>query len=61
MPSGRRVMLGDVIGVKTRAIVGFGDLEAVLVKIRQRRAGAIEVIENAEFHACSLVTPCASV
>ena len=44
-----RVMLCQVIAVETGAIVGFGDLEAVLVVIGKRRPGAIEMVEDAEF------------
>ena len=44
------MMLCQVIAIEAGAIVGFGDLEAILVKVRQRRAGTVEMIENAEFH-----------
>src|SRR5437764_6847259 len=46
----RRVMLGDVIGVETGAIVGLGDLEAILVIVRERTAVAIEMIKDTELH-----------
>src|SRR5579862_3736398 len=46
------MMLGEVISVKSGAVVCFGDFQAILVELRQRPAGAIEVIEYAEFHDC---------
>ena len=46
----RRMVLGEVIGVEAGSIVGLGDLQAVFIKIRQRWAGAVEVIENSKFH-----------
>jgi hypothetical protein len=39
-----------MISVETRAIVRFCNLEAVLVKVRERAAVAVEVIEDTEFH-----------
>jgi len=53
-PERRRVVLGRVIGVEAAAIVGFDDLEPLLVEIVQREIIAVEVIENAEFHSSSL-------
>ena len=49
------MVLGDVIGVEAGAVIGFDDLEAILVIIRQRRAGAVEMIEDAEFHFFGLI------
>jgi len=45
-------MLGQMVGVKSGAIVGFGDLETILVVVRKRYAVAVEMVENAEFHFC---------
>ena len=47
------MVLGDVIGVKARAVVGLGDGEPVGVELRQRHAGVVDVIEDAKFHAAS--------
>jgi len=44
------MVLGEMISVETRAIVGFCNLEAVFVIVRQRAAVAVEVIEDTEFH-----------
>ena len=44
------MVFGEMIGVEAGAIVGFGDFQAVFIEVRQRRAGAIEMIENSEFH-----------
>src|SRR6195256_810555 len=49
----RRVMLGEMVGVESRAIVGFRNLEAILVIIRERAAVTVEMIENPEFHFLS--------
>ncbi len=45
------MVLGDVIRVKTRALVGLHDLQALAVETLDRAAAQIEVIEDAEFHA----------
>ncbi len=50
----RRMMLGEVIGVEPGLVVGFDELEAILVIVAQRQIVAVEVIENAEVH-CSIV------
>jgi hypothetical protein len=52
---GRGVVLGQVIGVKAGAFVGFDELEARLVKFIQRQVIAVEMIKDAEFHAASQV------
>jgi hypothetical protein len=44
-------MLGDVIAVKAAAVISLGDLEARLVEIAQGELVAVEMIEDAEFHA----------
>ena len=44
------MVLGEMIGVKARAVVSFGNLETIFVIVRQRSAGSVEVIEDAEFH-----------
>ena len=46
----RRMVLGEMIGVEARAIVGLGNPQAVLVVVRERAAVAVEMIEDAEFH-----------
>ena len=43
-------MLGEMVGVESRAIVGFRNLEAILVIIRKRAAVTVEMIENPKFH-----------
>src|ERR1700757_5007944 len=57
----RRVMLGEMIGVETGAIVGLGHFEAVLVIVREGAVVAIKMIKDTEFHffnACAdLLTP----
>ena len=49
------MVLGNMIGVETGAVVRFGNLETVLVEIRQLLPGAIEMIEDAEFHDYSFI------
>src|SRR5262249_42752192 len=49
----RGVMLGGVIRIETAAIVGFDDLQPLLVECVQRAIVAIEVVENADFHSSS--------
>jgi hypothetical protein len=49
----RRMVLGEVVGVEPRALVGLRNLEAILVKVRQRTAIAVEMVEDAEFHCLS--------
>src|SRR5262245_40638350 len=49
----RRMVLSEMIGVESRAIVGLCNLEAVLVIVRKRAAVAIEMIEDPEFHCLS--------
>src|SRR5262249_3081400 len=49
----RRVMLGEMVGVEPRAIVGLGDLESILIVVREPVAVAVEVIEDTEFHLLS--------
>src|SRR5262245_6062119 len=49
----RRVVLGEMISVEPRAIVGLCDFQAILVIVRERAAMTIEVIEDTEFHFLS--------
>src|SRR6516162_1658392 len=49
----RRVMFGGVVRIETAAIVGFDDLQPLLVECVQRTIVAIEVVENADFHSFS--------
>ena len=44
-------MLGQVIGVEPGAIVGLRDPQPIFVERGERRPGAVEMIEDAEFHA----------
>ena len=46
-------MLGEMVGVESRAIIGFRNLEAILVIVRERAAVTVEMIENPEFHFLS--------
>ena len=47
----RLVVLGDVVAIEAAAIVGFDDLETVVVEFLQRHAARVDVVENSEFHA----------
>ncbi len=49
----RSVMLGQVIGVEAGRIVELDQLEPRLVIRVERDVVAVEMVENAEFHACS--------
>ena len=44
-------MLGDVIAVEARAVVGLGDGQPVGVELAERHARVVDVVEDAEFHA----------
>src|SRR6266853_6546586 len=52
----REMVLGDMIGVKARALVGLHDLQALAVEALVRTVAEVEVIEDAEFHAGSYPT-----
>ena len=41
-------MLGHLVAVETEPVVELDQLQAVLVEIAQRRAGRVEMIEDAE-------------
>src|SRR6185437_10621691 len=51
----RRMMLGAVIAVDAGTLVGFDQLEPVLVERVQRSVVAVDVVENAELqgHSCN--------
>ena len=49
-PERRRVVLGEVIGVKARSIDRLDDRKSLLVIIRQRQSAAIEVVKYSKFH-----------
>src|SRR5215471_9962643 len=49
----RRVVLGEMVRVEPRAIIGLCDFQAILVIVRERAAMTIEVIEDTEFHFLS--------
>src|SRR3982074_2177726 len=46
----RRVMLGDMIGVETAAIVDLGKLEPALIEFGKAGVATVDVIEDSEFH-----------
>ena len=46
----RRVVLGEVIRIESRAVVGLCNLEAILVIVCERSAVAVEMIEDPKFH-----------
>src|SRR5262249_49710756 len=52
-PERRRMVLGKMIGVESRAIVGLCNFQAILVIIRERAAVTVEVVEDTEFHFLS--------
>ena len=43
-------MLGDVIAVEARAVVGLGEPQPVGVELAERHARVVDVVEDAEFH-----------
>ncbi len=45
------MVLGDVVGVEARALVGLDQLQALAVETLDRAPAQVEVIEDAEFHA----------
>jgi hypothetical protein len=45
------MVLGDVIGVEARALVGLHDLQALAIEPLVRTVAEVEMIEDAEFHA----------
>jgi hypothetical protein len=49
----RRVMFGRVIGVEAAAIVGFDNLQPLLIERVEGPVVAIEVVENADLHCAS--------
>ncbi len=46
------MMLGEVIAVDSGAIIGLRQRQPIGVKLAERHAGMVHVIENAEFHEC---------
>ena len=44
------MVLGDVIGVEARALVGLDDLQALAIELLVRTVTEVEVIEDAELH-----------
>ena len=44
-------MLGEMVGVESRAVIGFRNLETILIIVGERTAVAVEVIENSD-HDC---------
>jgi hypothetical protein len=42
-----------MVGVESRAVIGFRNLETILIIVGERTAVAVEVIENPEFHIVS--------
>src|SRR5262245_18832180 len=47
---GRRVMLGNVIGIEAHLIISLDKLEACLVVILQWQIAAVQMVEYAKFH-----------
>ena len=48
----RRMVLGDVIAVKTGAVVSLRDGEPVGIQLAKRHARVVDVVEYSEFHLC---------
>src|SRR5262245_4127228 len=44
------MVLGEVVAVNTAAIVGFDELEPIGIKLPERHAGVVHVVEHTEFH-----------
>jgi len=49
------MVLGQVVGVEASRIIGFDQLQPLLVVIRERQIAAVEVVEDAEFHAAGFL------
>ena len=49
------MVLREVIGIEASAIIGFDNLQAILVEVSERNALPVEVIENAEIHRSSAI------
>jgi hypothetical protein len=47
-----RVVLGEMVAVKTRAIVGFGQLQALLEQLAERDPAVVQMIEDPKAHQC---------
>ena len=48
-------VLGQMVGVEARAVVGLGDAQSVLVIVRKRAGVTVEMVEDAELHSASSV------
>ena len=46
-------MLGQMVGVESRAIVSLNNPEAILVIVGKRPAVTVQMIEDPEFHVLS--------
>jgi hypothetical protein len=46
----REMMLGNVIAMEPASIIGFRELEALLMKIREWQFVAVKMIEDAKIH-----------
>src|SRR5215208_6647301 len=57
----RRVMLGQVIGMKTRALVELDQLQPLVELPAEISAGTIHVIEDTELHAFPRFAGCYKV
>ena len=44
------MVLGEVIAVDAGAVIGFGQREPVGIKLAERHARIVHVVEYAEFH-----------
>src|SRR5215510_12522068 len=49
-PEGRRVMLGNMIGIEAYLIISLDKLEACLVIILQRQLAAVQMVKYAKLH-----------
>ena len=44
------MVLGDVIAVEARAVIGLGDGQPVGIELAERHPRVVDVVEDAEFH-----------
>src|ERR1700730_8756656 len=47
---GRRVMLGNMIGVEAAAVIDLGELQPAFIELREARCATVDVVEDSEFH-----------
>src|ERR1700728_3813078 len=51
----RRMVFGDMVGVKAAAVIDFGELQPAFIEFGKARGAAVDVIEDSKFH---VVVPC---